>query len=235
MHLKITNLNKSYKNNNILNNISLDINNVSSIGIIGESGCGKSTLLRQLAGIENPDSGDIIINNISPIGDKLDFQKKIGYVFQKHNLFPHLTIEKNILLILEKIKKIPKQQSEKITKEVLEKLHMLEQANKLPDQVSGGQAQRASIARALSLKPDILFLDEPTASLDPLLTNEVLTSIKELKNTGVEFIFITHEMQFLKEFCDYFIFLKKGQIQEVGSVLELEKPKTKELKNFLEF
>lgn len=238
MQLQINNLNKFYNNTKILNNINLCINptdNISSIGIIGESGCGKSTLLRQLAGIEDPDDGEILINNISPIINKFEFQSKIGFVFQKHNLFPHLSVEKNISLILEKIKKIPKEDASKIINNVLAKLYITNEANKLPHQISGGQAQRASIARALSLDPQILFLDEPTAALDPLLTKEVLEAIKELKNTGVEFIFITHEMQFLKEFCDYFIFLKNGNICELGSVQQLENPKTEELKKFLEF
>lgn len=234
MNIEITNLVKTYGDQTILNGIDFKINKVGTIGIIGESGCGKSTLLRLLAGIEQPNNGEIQINQLSPMKDKQEFQNKIGYVFQKHNLFPHLTIEQNISLILEKIKGMTKEKSKQILKDVLEKLHITAESSKLPIQVSGGQAQRASIARALATSPELIFLDEPTAALDPILTKEVLASIKELKKTGVEFIFVTHEMQFLKDFCDYFIFMKNGKIRESGYADCLENPKTEELKTFLQ-
>ncbi|MFI3168109.1 MAG: ATP-binding cassette domain-containing protein [Bacillota bacterium] len=234
MNIKVNNLTKIYGNQTVLNSINFEISNVGAVGIIGESGCGKSTLLRQLAGIESPEKGEIQINGLDPIKNKRQFQNKIGYVFQKHNLFPHLTIEKNITLILEKIKGISKPQCEKITAESLEKLHITAEKDKLPKEVSGGQAQRASIARALATSPELIFLDEPTASLDPILSGEVLSSIKELKETGVEFLFVTHEMQFLKEFCDYFIFMNKGEIVEMGECKSLSNPKTQQLQSFLQ-
>lgn len=234
MNLRLKNITKKYDEQFVLNNIDFAIDHVGSIGIIGESGCGKSTLLRLLAGIEEPQDGEIEINQLSPIKDKLAFQNKIGYVFQQHNLFPHLTIEENISLILEKTKGIPKEKSEEIANYVLKTLHLSAVAKKLPSQVSGGQAQRASIARALATNPELIFLDEPTAALDPILTQEVLQSIKELKKTGVDFVFVTHEMQFLKVFCDYFIFMKDGRICESGYVDCLENPQTQELKIFLQ-
>ncbi|ONI47120.1 polar amino acid ABC transporter ATP-binding protein [Candidatus Epulonipiscium fishelsonii] len=234
MKLEFKNITKQYDKEIILNNISLDINNVGSVGIIGESGCGKSTLLRQLAGIENPEVGDISINGISPITKKKQFQEKMGYVFQKHNLFPHLTIRQNILLILERIKKVDSKVAKDTLNNILEQLQLEMVSDKLPSQISGGQAQRASIARALSTNPALIFMDEPTAALDPILTKEVLKSIIGLKNSGIEFIFVTHEMEFLKQFAEYVIFMHKGNIIESGSVDILNNPKTDMLRTFLD-
>lgn len=233
MILNIKSVFKSYGETSVLKDITLNIDNVSAVGIIGESGCGKSTLLRQLAGIEKPDRGEISINGISPIIQKREFQEKIGYVFQKHNLFPHLTVRKNLSLILEKIKKLDKKTTAQIINTTLKQLHIEGEADKLPNEISGGQAQRASIARALVTDPDLIFLDEPTAALDPILSDEVLQSVKELKNTGREFIFVTHEMSFLREFADYVIFMKQGKIIESGKVECFDNPKTKQLTQFL--
>lgn len=234
MNIRIENVYKSYpKTEHVLNNINLDIAHVSCVGIIGESGCGKSTLLRQLAGIEDPEEGIIQINGLSPITQKRKFQSKIGVVFQQHNLFPHLSIQGNISLILEKILKQNKQQASDRADEVLKQLFIYEQRDKKPTEISGGQAQRASIARALATNPELIFLDEPTAALDPLLTEEVLKAVTELKEKGIEFIFVTHEISFLKEFADYIVFFKNGQICEHGQVSCLQNPKTKELREFL--
>lgn len=233
MILDIKGLNKFYNGIHILKDINLIVDNKMSIGIIGESGCGKSTLLRQLAGIENPDSGEISINGLSPLKDKQAFQKNIGYVFQKHNLFPHLSLRDNIILILKNIKKLDKKTSEEIADKVLKKMFIENEANKLPNQVSGGQVQRASIARALATDPELIFLDEPTAALDPILSNEVFKAVQTLRNDGREFIFITHQMSFLKDFADYIIFMKNGVICEHGPVNCLENPLTNELKQFL--
>lgn len=233
MNIKIKNLNKSYADIAILEDINLELENVSAIGIIGESGCGKSTLLRQLAGIEMPDSGEIVINGLSPIADRGDFLNKIGVVFQKHNLFPHLSIRENITLILNKIKKQNKKQSIERANELLAQLFITAEADKRPDEVSGGQAQRASIARALATEPQLIFLDEPTAALDPILTDEVLKAVVNLKKEGRDFIFVTHEIAFLKEFAEHIVFLKNGKICEQGNKTCLINPKTKELAEFL--
>ncbi len=233
MKLYVNTLSKTYGDSEVLKNISLNIENVASIGIIGESGCGKSTLLRQLAGIENPEQGEIQINGTSPILEKDVFQKKIGVVFQTHNLFPHFTIKENITFILHTIKKRSKKFAKAKAKELLNQLHIDGEANKKPREVSGGQAQRASIARALCTDPELIFLDEPTAALDPVLTDEVLKAVKELKSDGREFIFVTHEIAFLKEFADYVIFLKNGEVCEAGDKSCLISPKTQELRDFL--
>ncbi len=233
MNLQIKNLSKSYGDTKILKDLSFNIENASSIGIIGESGCGKSTLLRQLAGIEDPEVGEIAINGKSPILNKIDFQEKIGIVFQTHNLFPHFTIKENITFILHKIKKQSKKHAKEKADELLKQLFIDGEADKKPSEVSGGQVQRASIARALSTDPELIFLDEPTAALDPLLTDEVLKAVKDLKKDGREFVFVTHEIAFLREFADYVIFLKNGEICEMGDKACLIKPKTPELTEFL--
>lgn len=233
MKIELKSITKYY-DKKILDNINLSINNVNSVGIIGKSGCGKSTLLRQLAAMEYVDDGTIYINDTKiDKNSKQKHQNKIGYVFQKHNLFPHLSLKHNIMLILTKVKKLEVDEAEKIAVNMLKKMHLSDQMDKKPSKVSGGQAQRASIARALSTEPELLFLDEPTAALDPLLTREVLNAISELKNIGKNFIFVTHEISFLRNFADYIIFMDEGKIVEHGTIECLNNPKTEQLKKFL--
>ncbi len=233
MKITIQNLNKAYGNAVILDDICMSLEGKHSIGIIGESGCGKSTLLRMLSGIERPESGEIEINGQSPIINTKNFQEHIAVVFQKHNLFPHLSVKENITLLLHKIKKWDKNAANDKADTLLKQLHIEKEANKKPHEVSGGQAQRASIARALASNPNLIFLDEPTAALDPLMTNEVLKSIRALKSEGREFIFVTHEIEFLKNFADYVLFMKDGVICEQGDISCLYEPKTEELSRFL--
>ncbi len=235
MKLKIKNLIKKYDDKIILDNINVDIENTKVIGIIGKSGCGKSTLLRQLATLEDFDSGEININDIELSSvDKKKYRFEIGYVFQEHSLFPHLSVEDNIKLILEKVKKVNKEESNMIVKKLLDEFSLSNVSKKLPAKISGGQAQRASIVRALSLNPKLLFLDEPTSALDPLLTKEVLESIKKLKEKGMEFVFVTHEMAFLREVADYYIFMDEGKIIESGKIENLPTSNSKELKKFID-
>ncbi len=233
MNLTLQNLVKKYGNQTVLKDINLDLSKVKALGIIGESGCGKSTLMRLLAGIEEVDDGLIDINDFSVNDDKVTFQKQIGVVFQKHNLFPHLSLKENIALILKKVKKMKKEEANSKAMALLEKLFIEKEADKKPHMVSGGQAQRCSIARALATDPNLIFLDEPTAALDPLLTKEVLKAISKLKEDGIEFIFVTHEITFLEEFADYILFLKEGSIHEHGTSDCLQNPKTAELRTFL--
>ncbi len=233
MKLKISGVVKDY-DKRVLNDISIEIEERSAFAVIGPSGCGKSTLLRLIAGIEFPQKGEIEINGkkITPASIQ-QYQKTIGVVFQDHNLFPHLSLEKNITIILEKLRGMSKSEAVKKADALLSLLHLSEQKNKLPAKVSGGQAQRASIARALSTDPELLLLDEPTASLDPVLTHEVLTAIQELKSLGKDFIFVTHEIAFVKSFADYVIFIDEGNIIEHGAVNILDEPKTDKLQAFL--
>jgi polar amino acid transport system ATP-binding protein len=184
-----------------------------------------------MSGMEKPSRGSININNHSV--DEEEYKKKVGFVFQNHNLFPHLSLKRNITLILEKTRGKTKEEAEKIALKHLDLLHLSDQVNKVPKNVSGGQAQRASIARALSVNPDIIFLDEPTSSLDPILTDEVLNAVEELKDLGKDFIFVTHVLSFVRDFADYVIFMHQGNIHEHGTPEILDKPKTKELQEFM--
>lgn len=216
----------------VLKDLTLKLDGFKSVAIIGVSGSGKSTLIRLLSGLEKPSSGQLYINDY-PVSDET-YRKNIGFVFQNHNLFPHLTLKQNITLVLEKTRGFSKEEAEKIALKYLSLLHLEDQVDKLPKNVSGGQAQRASIARALSIDPSLIFLDEPTSSLDPILTYEVLTAIEELKSLGKDFIFVTHVMSFVKDFADYVIFMDKGEIVEMGLPSILDNPQSEALRAFMQ-
>lgn len=230
MTIEIKGINHEY-DVSVLKDLNLTLKDYNSVAIIGVSGSGKSTLLRLMSSLEKPSSGSILINGMS--ATDAEYKHKIGFVFQNHNLFPHLNLLKNITIILEKTRGYSKEESIKIATKYLSLLHLEDQLHKLPKNVSGGQAQRASIARALSLNPDIIFLDEPTSSLDPILTDEVLSAIEELKGLGKSFIFVTHVMSFVKDFADYVIYMDDGKIVEHGLPTILDKPKTESLKLFM--
>lgn len=217
----------------VLKNLSFSLEGYHSIAIIGASGSGKSTLLRMLSGLEKPSQGTIQINDIHVSEES--YRKTIGFVFQNHNLFPHLTLERNISLILEKTRGYQKAKAKEIAIDYLGRVRLQDQIHKLPKNVSGGQAQRASIARAFSLDPELVFLDEPTASLDPVLSYEVLQAVKELKGSGKNFIFVTHILSFVRDFADYVIFMDQGKIIEHGKTSILENPQTDALKNYMSF
>lgn len=230
MKIDITHLNHDY-DVEVLKDLNLHLSGVKSLAIIGMSGSGKSTLIRLMSGLETPKNGTIKINDEEVSSP--EYKRRIGFVFQNHNLFPHLTLEKNITLVLEKTRNFTKEEAKDCADKYLDLLKLKDQAHKLPKHVSGGQAQRASIARALSINPEIIFLDEPTSSLDPILTDEVLSAIEDLKGLGKDFVFVTHVMSFVKAFADYVIYLEDGRIAEQGSSDILEHPKTESLKNFM--
>ena len=233
MKIELSNLTKNY-DRPVLREISICLENYSSVAIIGKSGCGKSTLLRMMTGTEKPDGGTVRVNGtlISPenIGE---YHRKIGIVFQQHNLFPNLSLQRNISLILEKTRGMTSVQATERTMNLLRRLQLEDQADKTPAQVSGGQAQRASIARALSTGPEIVFMDEPTAALDPILTNEVLGAVLKLRSSGTKFVFVTHELDFVRKFAEYVVFMDDGIITEHGPVDILKTPSTAKLEEFL--
>jgi len=230
MRIEIKNLSHTY-DVEVIKNINLDLEQYKSIAIIGVSGSGKSTLIRMMSGLEQPTTGEVFINGMSVKEE--EYRRHVGFVFQSHNLFPHLTLKRNISLILEKTRDFTKEDASATAQKYLELLHLGDQVNKLPKNVSGGQAQRASIARALSINPNIIFLDEPTASLDPILTYEVLTAVQELKGLGKEFIFVTHVMSFVKDFADYVIFMDKGEIVEQGLPSIMDNPQHESFREFM--
>ncbi|MFW6298102.1 MAG: ATP-binding cassette domain-containing protein, partial [Bacillota bacterium] len=171
---------------NVLHSLNFKLEDKHSIGIIGQSGSGKSTLLRILSGLEKPSEGTVTVNGMK-VSDP-EYRKTVGFVFQSHNLFPHLSLKDNITLVLEKTRGYTKEEASKAADENLQKLQLADQAHKLPMNVSGGQAQRGSLARALSVDPDTIFLDEPTSSLDPILTHDVLTAVEKLRDSGKDFV-----------------------------------------------
>lgn len=215
----------------VLKDLNFKLEGYHSIAIIGISGSGKSTLLRMMSGLEKPTQGDIFIDNYNVLSP--DYKKHIGFIFQHHNLFPHLTLIDNITLVLEKTRHMSPIDAKETALKYLSLLHLEDQVHKAPKNVSGGQAQRASIARALSTNPDTIFMDEPTASLDPILTYEVLSAVQELKDLGKNFVFVTHVLSFVKDFADYVIFMDQGKIVEHGLPHILDHPKTEELKYFM--
>ena len=234
MELKINNISKNYDDKEILININATIKDRTAIAIIGPSGAGKSTLLRMLSLIEKPDSGTICVND-NHLDEILPetYYKKIGFVFQSHALFPHLSVLRNITLILEKVHHYSKEDAEKKAMKLLHHFDLADHIHKTAHQLSGGQSQRVSIVRSLAIDPEVLFLDEPTSALDPVLTQEVLQTILRLREEQMNFVIVTHEILFAKKAADYIIFMEEGKIVEAGDVSILDHPKTEELKKYL--
>lgn len=234
MKLHIDKIVKQYEDKIVIDEISIDLKSIQALAIIGTSGSGKSTLLRLIAGLETFESGRLVVNDVSVDETTTkEYRKKVGFVFQDHNLFSHLSIFDNIALVLEKIHGYAKEDFEEDVNKQLDYFGLGEHSHKLPHQISGGQSQRASIVRALAIKPDLILLDEPTSSLDPILTYEVLHGIKQLVEKEKDVILVTHEIGFAKSVADYVIFMDEGKIIEHGAKI-LDNPKTKTLQVFLD-
>jgi len=205
--------------------------------IMGPSGSGKSTLLRCINGLENPDSGTIIVDGI-PLDDhkknRLEIRKEAGMVFQSFNLFPHLTALENVNLAQIRVRKKSREEATEMTMKMLDKVGIMEKANSYPAQLSGGQQQRVAIARALAMMPKVMLFDEPTSALDPEMINEVLDVMKQLAKDGMTMVVVTHEMGFAREVSDLVIFMDEGQIVETGTVEHFFKnPQEERTKLFL--
>lgn len=238
MKLEIKNLTKSFHGEVVLNNLSLDIDNVHALAIVGASGGGKTTLLRILAGLEIPDTGQVIVNGKEIIFEEKqlqEYRKTVAMVFQAYNLFPHMRAIQNIVVPLVKVHHMDKKRALKKSEELLERFGLTEHKDKLPHQLSGGQRQRVAIARALSIDPQVLLLDEPTSALDPNLVKSMIETIKSLAQENKELILVTHQIAFAKNSCDYFIFMSKGVIEQHGHINELFGAKgNAELQRFLD-
>lgn len=234
MDLKLHNVNKTYDEKEILIDISLKVENKEAIAIIGPSGAGKSTLLRLLSKIEEVDSGSICVNDhhLDETNPE-EYYKQIGFVFQAHALFPHLSVLRNITLILEKVHGYSLKDAEDRALQLLTHFDLQDHTHKTASQLSGGQSQRVSIVRSLAINPEVLFFDEPTSALDPVLTQEVLNTILKLREENTNFVIVTHEILFAKKAADYIIFMENGRIVEAGDVSILENPQTEELKEYL--
>ncbi len=230
MMLKMENVDKSFGNLQVLKNINLEVSKGEVVCIIGPSGSGKSTLLRCLNHLERITSGRVFIE-----GDLVDervagrdqlkvSQKKIseicselGMVFQRFNLFPHMTVLQNVMEAPVTVKKVPKQEAVEYAIELLKKVGLEDKKDEFPSRLSGGQQQRVAIARALAMKPKIMLFDEPTSALDPELVGEVLEVMKDLAKEGMTMLVVTHEMGFAREVGTRVIFMDNGEIKEEGS------------------
>ena len=219
--LEIKNLKKSFGDNVVLKDISLNVEKGEVLSIIGPSGSGKSTLLRCITGLEEEDSG--VIN----------FDGTFGLVFQNFNLFPHHSVMKNITNAPLRVQKRDKDEVNEHARDLLKKMGLEDKANAYPCELSGGQQQRVSIARALAMNPDILFFDEPTSALDPELTGEILTVIKQLAAEHMTMVIVTHEMNFARNVSDTIIFMDGGVIVEEGSPEEVFSSDNQRMKEFL--
>lgn len=243
--LSVKNLEKKFGDLTVLKDISFDINDGEIISIIGSSGSGKSTLLRCMNQLETITSGTITIDgktlvetkNGVPVYAGKDILKEIlmetGFVFQNFNLFPHYSVLRNVMEAPVCVAGVPKKQAEEKARKLLKKLGLETKADAYPCELSGGQSQRVSIARALALEPKILFFDEPTSALDPELTGEVLKVIKSLTDLNITMVIVTHEMAFAKEISDRIIFMDKGVIIEDASPDEVFSSDNERTREFL--
>jgi len=204
-----------------LKGVSTTVAEGEVVVILGPSGSGKSTFIRTLNRLEPHDSGRIVIGGVE-LNDDLDnldaIRSEVGMVFQQFNLFPHLTVLRNITLAPQKVRHMPKAEAEARARELLERVGIPEQADKLPGQLSGGQQQRVAIARALAMQPKVMLFDEPTSALDPEMIKEVLDVMKELARTGMTMLVVTHEMGFAREVADRLLFFDEGLIVEEGDI-----------------
>jgi polar amino acid transport system ATP-binding protein len=238
MRIALRQISKSFGSRTVLSGIDADFGDVRAVAFIGPSGGGKSTLLRIVAGLQVPDSGDILVD-----GQRIDFgneaalrrhRLQLGVVFQAFNLFPHLTALENLILPLEKVHGLTVNEARQLAMATLERFKLADHAAHRPAELSGGQKQRVAIARAIAIKPRLLLFDEPTSALDPEMTAEVLEVIEEIKAEGRDFILVTHEMGFARHVADRVAFLAEGKIIEQAPPAELfDHPQTPVCRNFL--
>lgn len=235
--IQVKDLKKYFGNNKVLDGITTDIRRGEVVAIIGPSGSGKSTFLRSLNLLEVPTGGQIFFEGVDITSKSVDNDKhrqKIGMVFQQFNLFPHKTVKENIMLAPVTLKLMTKEEAEKKALELLARVGLPEKADAYPDQLSGGQKQRIAIARAMAMNPDVMLFDEPTSALDPEMVGEVLEIMKELAQTGMTMVVVTHEMGFARNVATRVIFIDQAQIQEENTPEEFfEHPSNPRLKEFL--
>ena len=237
MQIEIRDLSKAYNGQIALDKLSLNLQDVGSLAIVGPSGGGKATLLRVLGGLETPDSGTVVLN-----GRPVDFQeqqlmahrKRIAMVFQAYNLFPHLTALQNITLPLVKTRAVPAELAQQEDVSLLERIGLAEHQHKHPNHLKRGQKQRMAIARALALKPEVLLFDEPTSALDPEITAEILDVINDLRVDNKDLILVTHEIGFARHACDYVAFVSEGRVEMHGrSDMVYDQPESEAFRRFV--
>ena len=235
--ISIRDLTKNFGSLRVLRGVSLEVAAREVVVVIGPSGSGKSTLLRCINYLEQPDGGEIVVDGIrlEPDSKKINqVRAEVGMVFQRFNLFPHLTVKDNITLAPVQVRKMPPAEAEALAMELLVKVGLAEKAAAFPEQLSGGQQQRVAIARALAMRPRVMLFDEPTSALDPEMIQEVLDVMKTLALEGMTMIVVTHEMGFAREVGDRVVFMDEGQIVEENTPQAFfENPREDRTKSFL--
>ncbi|EJU9788068.1 arginine ABC transporter ATP-binding protein ArtP [Vibrio vulnificus] len=240
MSIQVKSVNKSYGSNQILHNISFECAKGETLVLLGPSGAGKSSLLRVLNLLESADNGQLTIANqafdfaSSPSeADGLLLRRKVGMVFQQYNLWPHLTVIENLIEAPIRVLGVAKTEAIEQAREILATLQLSDKADAWPLQLSGGQQQRVAIARALMMKPEVLLFDEPTAALDPEITNQVVKIISGLSDTGITQVVVTHEVDFAKKIASHVLYLEKGHIVEHGTKQAFSEPQTRAFAEYL--
>ena len=237
--ISVRNLEKHFKGGDIkaLNGVSADIHRGEVMVVIGPSGSGKSTFLRCLNLLEMPTGGTVTFEGVDITDPKVDInihRQKMGMVFQHFNLFPHMTVLRNMTLAPMNLLKKSREEAEAKARTLLERVNLADRANAYPSQLSGGQKQRIAIVRALAMEPEVMLFDEPTSALDPEMVGEVLDVMKELANSGMTMVCVTHEMGFAREVADRVLFMDEGVIVEEGTPAEIfGSPKEKRTQDFL--
>ncbi len=233
----VRDLHKNFGSAEVLRGINLEIARGEVVVVIGPSGCGKSTLLRCLNGLETPTSGAIFLNEteLSQNQKALNvLRRRVGMVFQRFHLFPHLSVLQNITLAPVQVLKLSNEQARERALALLDQVHLSDKANAFPDQLSGGQQQRVAIARALAMQPELMLFDEPTSALDPELVGEVLEVMRDLAKSGMTMCVVTHEMRFAADVAHRVLFMDKGEIIEEGAPNRvLENPQHPRTREFL--
>ena len=234
--IKLIDVHKYFGELHVLKGVNTEIDKGEVVVIIGPSGSGKSTVLRCMNYLEEPTSGDVIVDgmNLNVKENINNVRAEVGMVFQRFNLFPHMTVLDNITLAPQKIRGLSKADAEAIAHDLLGKVGLSDKAEAYPEQLSGGQQQRVAIARALAMKPKVMLFDEPTSALDPEMVSEVLDVMKDLAKEGMTMVVVTHEMSFAKEVATRVLFVGGGEILEEGTAEEVfDTPKHDRTKAFL--
>lgn len=235
--VRIENLTKSFGKHEILKGIDLEIQEAEVVVIIGASGSGKSTLLRCINRLEEPTTGAIYLDGTDITGAKVNInhvRREVGMVFQSINLYPHMSALGNVTLALRKVLGLKAAEAQERAEKYLTQVGLADKLNHFPAQLSGGQAQRVGIARAIALEPKVVLFDEPTSALDPELVGEVLGVMKQLKDSGMTMVIVTHEMRFARNVSDRVVFVHDGQIREAGAPEQIfEHPGDQRLKDFI--
>lgn len=235
--VQLEDVHKSFGALKVLVGASFSVGKGEVMAIIGRSGSGKSTALRCINRLEKIDQGRIRVCEHEVSDPRLDLRqlrRDVGIVFQGYNLFPHLTVERNITLALTAVKKLPQAQAREIAHGVLARVGLSEKAESFPEQLSGGQSQRVAIARSLALSPQLMLFDEVTSALDPELTGEVLKVMEDLKRQGMTMVLVTHEMAFARRVADVVVFMHRGRVWEMGPPEQLfTRPQTAEFQQFI--